>query len=181
MAWIAIRSRAFINLRRRYEAIISWASPVLELRHKVSSLVSALFCFASRISHVKKKWSLYWGFSHSLSLLPWATLPSVRQSDETMLKWFMLFVCFSSLHRLFFFLARLADFCQLPKCVGQCKALIERYFFNTDTGECEMFYYGGCNGNSNNFRTLGACQRICCWYTKNDNRNKRKQNHPLCK
>ncbi len=44
---------------------------------------------------------------------------------------------------------------------GSCFALIPRYFFNTKTGKCEMFTYGGCGGNGNNYKTLQECTQQC--------------------
>ncbi|KAK3601367.1 hypothetical protein CHS0354_037681 [Potamilus streckersoni] len=51
--------------------------------------------------------------------------------------------------------------CLLPKKVGRCKARMSRYYFNSKSGRCESFYYGGCQGNGNNFLTLRQCQRRC--------------------
>ncbi|XP_026152169.1 tissue factor pathway inhibitor a [Mastacembelus armatus] len=53
------------------------------------------------------------------------------------------------------------DFCALKDEPGPCKAIKERFFFNVDTGNCEMFEYGGCGGNANNFETLEACEETC--------------------
>ncbi|GFS71683.1 papilin [Nephila pilipes] len=55
----------------------------------------------------------------------------------------------------------LVDVCFLPKVVGNCQALIPKYFFNKRTGKCEEFKYGGCDGNGNNFETKEKCERIC--------------------
>ncbi|XP_062390150.1 tissue factor pathway inhibitor a [Sardina pilchardus] len=51
--------------------------------------------------------------------------------------------------------------CALKRDEGPCKAIIERYYFNIDTGFCESFDYGGCHGNDNNFRTLEDCENMC--------------------
>ncbi|XP_026877761.2 tissue factor pathway inhibitor a isoform X1 [Electrophorus electricus] len=51
--------------------------------------------------------------------------------------------------------------CALKKDEGPCKAVKERFYFNTDTGYCENFEYGGCQGNANNFETLEACEEMC--------------------
>ncbi len=51
--------------------------------------------------------------------------------------------------------------CSLPKETGRCKALFERFFFNTESGKCEPFTYGGCMGNSNNFLTQDLCEQTC--------------------
>ena len=45
--------------------------------------------------------------------------------------------------------------------VGPCKARLPRYFFNPRTRECELFFYGGCLGNKNNFVTKQACEEAC--------------------
>lgn len=53
------------------------------------------------------------------------------------------------------------DPCVQPVKVGPCEAIIKRFYFNSMTGECERFYYGGCDGNENNFRTIEECQKRC--------------------
>jgi hypothetical protein len=58
--------------------------------------------------------------------------------------------------------------CSLPSETGQCRALISRFFFNSQTGNCETFNYGGCGGNANNFSSLAECQNKCvCSLPKN--------------
>ncbi|XP_062566159.1 actinia tenebrosa protease inhibitors-like [Saccostrea cucullata] len=51
--------------------------------------------------------------------------------------------------------------CSLPPKSGFCKAYIPRYYYDTKTGTCQKFIYGGCGGNVNNFRTKELCNRIC--------------------
>ncbi|XP_037343659.2 tissue factor pathway inhibitor a isoform X2 [Pungitius pungitius] len=53
------------------------------------------------------------------------------------------------------------ELCALRDEPGPCKALKERFFFSVDTGHCELFEYGGCGGNANNFRTLEECEETC--------------------
>lgn len=53
------------------------------------------------------------------------------------------------------------SFCALKDEPGPCKAIKERFFFSVDTGRCELFEYGGCGGNANNFETLEACEETC--------------------
>ncbi len=53
------------------------------------------------------------------------------------------------------------DVCSLPAEPGPCEAAIPRWFYNTDTGDCELFTYGGCLGNENNFQTLQECIHHC--------------------
>ncbi|XP_045018531.1 trophoblast Kunitz domain protein 1 isoform X3 [Bubalus bubalis] len=52
-------------------------------------------------------------------------------------------------------------FCMEPKFVGVCKASMTRYFYNAQTGHCELFVYSGCGGNENNFPTLEECMKTC--------------------
>ncbi|XP_063438104.1 cysteine-rich motor neuron 1 protein-like isoform X1 [Mytilus trossulus] len=51
--------------------------------------------------------------------------------------------------------------CRLPKLPGPCKASFPRYYFNLETGKCDKFIYGGCQGNANNFELLTECQDKC--------------------
>ncbi len=51
--------------------------------------------------------------------------------------------------------------CEQPMDAGFCYALAQRYFFNTQTNKCELFLYGGCSGNENNFRTEEECLKTC--------------------
>ncbi|XP_051762850.1 tissue factor pathway inhibitor a isoform X1 [Ctenopharyngodon idella] len=51
--------------------------------------------------------------------------------------------------------------CALKKDEGPCKAIRDRFYFDIDTGRCEPFEYGGCQGNANNFETLQECEEMC--------------------
>ncbi|KAK3601370.1 hypothetical protein CHS0354_037684 [Potamilus streckersoni] len=53
------------------------------------------------------------------------------------------------------------DPCLQPKEIGPCRAAISRYYFDKTMGKCQLFFYGGCQGNANNFETLSSCQRQC--------------------
>ena len=53
------------------------------------------------------------------------------------------------------------DRCTLPRVVGPCLGNIKRYYYNGETGKCEVFRYGGCIGNKNNFFTLHECELAC--------------------
>lgn len=44
---------------------------------------------------------------------------------------------------------------------GPCKGIMPRFYFNIFKQKCEMFQYGGCNGNDNNFETIEQCQEKC--------------------
>ncbi|KAL1472854.1 hypothetical protein MTO96_039053 [Rhipicephalus appendiculatus] len=58
-------------------------------------------------------------------------------------------------------LAQRNGFCRLPADKGICKALISRFYFDTETGKCTSFFYGGCGGNENNFETIEECKKAC--------------------
>ncbi|NXJ85414.1 TFPI1 inhibitor, partial [Trogon melanurus] len=51
--------------------------------------------------------------------------------------------------------------CAMKADEGPCKAIHVRYYFNIQSRECEVFEYGGCHGNENNFLTLEECQKNC--------------------
>ncbi|KAL4435647.1 hypothetical protein ABPG77_002610 [Micractinium sp. CCAP 211/92] len=55
--------------------------------------------------------------------------------------------------------------CELPPVAGsgdvQCMAYIPRFFYNSTSGKCEQFIYGGCGGNKNNFESVNDCQLAC--------------------
>ncbi len=53
------------------------------------------------------------------------------------------------------------DKCSQPAETGPCRAAYPRFFFNAESGECEQFIYGGCDGNDNNFETADECERAC--------------------
>ncbi|XP_072787709.1 tissue factor pathway inhibitor isoform X4 [Taeniopygia guttata] len=53
------------------------------------------------------------------------------------------------------------SFCAMKADDGPCKAIHIRYFFNIKSRKCEVFEYGGCHGNENNFLTLEECQEKC--------------------
>jgi len=53
------------------------------------------------------------------------------------------------------------DPCLLDKVVGRCRARLLRYFFDQAAGSCTQFYFGGCQGNGNNFKSLEECQQVC--------------------
>ncbi|CAE1312378.1 TFPI2 [Acanthosepion pharaonis] len=53
------------------------------------------------------------------------------------------------------------EYCFQPKDAGTCQEYTSRYYYNSETGICEEFNYGGCKGNKNNFLTEKSCQLIC--------------------
>ncbi|BFZ20760.1 hypothetical protein BsWGS_23799 [Bradybaena similaris] len=55
--------------------------------------------------------------------------------------------------------------CSLPKKPGPCFGFFPQYFYNSYTGACETFIYGGCDGNDNRFATIEECQATCGYYS----------------
>ncbi len=53
------------------------------------------------------------------------------------------------------------EVCNLGPEVGPCKALLNRFYYDNSTKKCTQFFYGGCNGNENNFNTSEECENKC--------------------
>lgn len=51
--------------------------------------------------------------------------------------------------------------CFYPPETGRCRASLPRYFYNRTSQTCELFTYGGCDGNPNRFMTLEECNAAC--------------------
>lgn len=51
--------------------------------------------------------------------------------------------------------------CNLLPVAGPCKGRMTRYYYNSASKQCQMFVYGGCQGNDNNFGSQEACERAC--------------------
>ncbi|TNM92986.1 hypothetical protein fugu_018388 [Takifugu bimaculatus] len=60
-----------------------------------------------------------------------------------------------------FRIPKVPQICRFPSEVGPCRALLRKYFFNMTSMQCELFYYGGCLGNSNRFEDLASCEEYC--------------------
>ncbi|THD22016.1 Kunitz-type protease inhibitor [Fasciola hepatica] len=52
-------------------------------------------------------------------------------------------------------------FCYYPQDRGSCRRNIRRIYYNHANKRCEIFSYGGCGGNANNFGSLTNCYRAC--------------------
>lgn len=44
---------------------------------------------------------------------------------------------------------------------GPCRAKFVKYYYNTNTKQCETLNYGGCKGNGNRYETLEDCRAKC--------------------
>ncbi|XP_011828709.1 PREDICTED: kunitz-type protease inhibitor 2 isoform X3 [Mandrillus leucophaeus] len=57
------------------------------------------------------------------------------------------------------------DFCLVSKVVGRCRASMPRWWYNVTDGSCQLFVYGGCDGNSNNYMSKEECLKKCAAVT----------------
>ncbi|KAF4099129.1 low-density lipoprotein receptor-related protein 11 [Onychostoma macrolepis] len=53
------------------------------------------------------------------------------------------------------------DPCAAPPVVGPCKGIFPRWYYDSNTGDCQHFQYGGCKGNHNNFLQKSDCVNEC--------------------
>ena len=53
------------------------------------------------------------------------------------------------------------DQCLQPIETGPCRGSFPSWGYNTSTGQCEEFIYGGCMGNENRFCTQEECEYVC--------------------
>ncbi|XP_076614580.1 protein AMBP-like [Chaetodon auriga] len=51
--------------------------------------------------------------------------------------------------------------CEAAPDTGPCFGLHHRYFYNSSSMSCELFKYGGCLGNQNNFENERECLQRC--------------------
>ncbi|XP_040267540.1 papilin isoform X1 [Bufo bufo] len=51
--------------------------------------------------------------------------------------------------------------CLLPSALGPCSDWTTRWYFVPDVGKCNRFWYGGCQGNKNNFESEEECINSC--------------------
>lgn len=55
----------------------------------------------------------------------------------------------------------IAELCEAEYEQGPCRASIQRWYYNKETGICQTFYYGGCKGNKNNYMDENHCKSTC--------------------
>lgn len=55
----------------------------------------------------------------------------------------------------------ISEACEVEPDPGVCRGMFKKWFFNTTSFRCEVFYYGGCLGNENRFDTAAECIKQC--------------------
>uniref|UniRef100_A0A672L7L6 Protein AMBP n=1 Tax=Sinocyclocheilus grahami TaxID=75366 RepID=A0A672L7L6_SINGR len=56
---------------------------------------------------------------------------------------------------------KLYEACKSQPDSGPCFGMLQRYHYNSSIMACQMFTYGGCMGNQNNFVTEKECLQSC--------------------
>uniref|UniRef100_A0A665U227 BPTI/Kunitz inhibitor domain-containing protein n=1 Tax=Echeneis naucrates TaxID=173247 RepID=A0A665U227_ECHNA len=51
--------------------------------------------------------------------------------------------------------------CFLRQDAGGCQNYTMMWYFDTEQNECSRFWYGGCGGNENRFKTQEECENLC--------------------
>uniref|UniRef100_G3MS35 BPTI/Kunitz inhibitor domain-containing protein n=1 Tax=Amblyomma maculatum TaxID=34609 RepID=G3MS35_AMBMU len=51
--------------------------------------------------------------------------------------------------------------CFLPPVQGTCRGYFPSFYFDSRSGSCRQFIYGGCGGNANRFSSVRECRRVC--------------------
>ncbi|XP_064833499.1 protein AMBP-like isoform X2 [Oncorhynchus masou masou] len=58
-------------------------------------------------------------------------------------------------------MVRNEESCSAEPDAGPCFGMVQRYFYNSTSMACQLFSYGGCMGNQNNFVTERECLQSC--------------------
>uniref|UniRef100_A0A6G5A557 Putative kunitz n=1 Tax=Rhipicephalus microplus TaxID=6941 RepID=A0A6G5A557_RHIMP len=58
--------------------------------------------------------------------------------------------------------------CSQEPVKGNCRAHLQRWYYNSSSGNCSVFYYGGCGGNENRFLNCQECMGNCSFANFNE-------------
>ncbi|OCT66248.1 putative Kunitz-type serine protease inhibitor [Xenopus laevis] len=61
-----------------------------------------------------------------------------------------------------------SEYCAAPSLTGPCRASFSRWYYDTTSGQCATFIYGGCRGNKNNYLSEDDCVKNCVGRSDDD-------------
>lgn len=100
--------------------------------------------------------SAYHGWPQPCTLWPWKPPAEGRVAEGVVMDMAPLITLLLQVSR-----KPLPPLCSLPVDKGQCQTMVLRWYYNTKSGRCERFGYGGCGGNENNFLNRNICRLTC--------------------
>ncbi|XP_071355762.1 collagen, type XXVIII, alpha 1a isoform X2 [Trachinotus anak] len=53
--------------------------------------------------------------------------------------------------------------CSQPLDPGPCRQYVVKWYYDPEANACAQFWYGGCQGNTNNFETEASCRSSCVY------------------
>ncbi|XP_033493599.1 collagen, type XXVIII, alpha 1a [Epinephelus lanceolatus] len=53
--------------------------------------------------------------------------------------------------------------CRQPLDPGPCRQYVVRWYYDPEANACAQFWYGGCQGNTNNFESEASCRNSCVY------------------
>ncbi|KAM9294192.1 kunitz-type protease inhibitor 1 [Gastrophryne carolinensis] len=73
------------------------------------------------------------------------------------------------------------EYCFAEKKTGRCRGSFKRWWFNSETNECESFTFGGCLPNKNNYVRQEDCTLACVDLSgESDRSGKGRRMQPVC-